>query len=177
MAVLFTTLAAGIAKGAAAIGGAVSGAAGAGSTLATLASVGSTVVGGLASFAASRQQAAAAEQQAKQEDLQATQETINGREDALNAMRRLNQDLASITVAGYASGLDSSGSVQSAKDQALEIGEANMNMARTNAAMASAARRQQAQQYRNDAKGYKTAGIMGGIQGGLSLFARRNARG
>lgn len=180
MTVLFTTLAGAIAKGAAAVGGAVSGAAAGGgalSTLGTLASVGSTIVGGLSSIAAGRQQAAAAESQAQAEEMSATQETINGRNDALTALRRLNSDLSSITVAGYASGLDSSGSVQSAKDQAALIGNENMNMSRDNAAYAAAQRRQQAQQFRNEGRAAKTQGIMGAVSGGLNLFARRNARG
>lgn len=180
MTVLFSALAAGIGKATAAIGAAVGGGAAAGgglSTLTTLASFGSTVVGGLASIASGRQQQHAAEMAASDEEMKATQETLTGRQDALTAMRRLNADLSSITVAGYASGLDPSGSVQAAKDQASEVGEANMNMARDNAAFASASRRQQAQQYRNEGRGAYAQGIMGAVSGGLGLFARRTARG
>lgn len=128
-------------------------------------------------MAAGKQQAAAAEAQATESEQQATQEVINGREDALNAMRQLNKDLSSITVAGYASGLSPTGSVQAAKDQAGQIGEANINTARNNSQYASAQRRQQAQQYRNEAQGARTQGLLGAVQGGLSLFSRRQARG
>lgn len=185
MAVLFTTLvsalggggatAAGTAAGAAAGGAAAAG--GLGSTLATIASIGSTVVGGLASMASGNQQAAALNMQAKDEEQRAVQETLSGRQEALTAMRKLNQDLSNIVVAGYGSGLAPTGSIEAAQDEALRVGEANVSMARNNAAYASAARRGQAQQLRNEARGARTQGIYGAISGGLSLFSRRAARG
>lgn len=187
MAVLFTTLLAGLGGGggaaagtAAAAGGAAaaaSGAAGIGSTLATIASIGSTVVGGLASMASGRQQQAAFNAQAADEESKAVQETLEGRQQALTAMRKLNQDLANVVVAGYGSGLEPTGSIEAAQNEAIRTGEANINMARDNAAYASAARRGQAAQLRNEGRAARQQGIFGAVSGGLSLFARRNARG
>ena len=181
MAELFTTLIATLGGGGAAAAGTAAGAAGAGagigSTLATIASVGSTVVGGLASIASGRQQQAAFNAQAADEESKAVQETLSGRQEALTAMRKLNQDLANITVAGYASGLSPTGSIEAAQNEASRIGEANINMARNNAAYASAARRGQAQQLRNEGRGARQQGIFGAVSGGLSLFSRRQARG
>lgn len=184
MAVLFTTLltslggGGGAAAGAAGAAGAgAAGAAAGGFSWATVASVGATVVGGLASMASGSAQKSALDLQAKDEETKAVQETINGRQDALTAMRKLNTDLANIVVAGYGSGLTPEGSVGAAQDQALATGEANINMARNNAAYASAARRGQAQQLRNEGRAAKSQGIYGAIQGGLSLFSRRTARG
>lgn len=187
MAVLFTTLvsalgggggaAAGAAAGAGAASGGAAAAGGIGSTFATLASVGSTIVGGLASMAAGRNQQAALNAQAADEETKAVQETINGRQDALSAMRKLNEDLAFVTVAGYGSGLAPTGSIEAAQQEAIATGEANINMARNNAAYASASRRQSASQLRQEGKAARSQGIYGAIQGGLSLFSRRTARG
>ena len=126
---------------------------------------------------AGNQQSSALKAQAAQEETKAVQETINGRQEALQAMRKLNADLASVVVAGYSSGLEPTGSIEAAQNEALAIGEANMNMARNNAAYAAAARRQQAQQFKNEARAAKTGGIFGALQGGLSLFSRASARG
>ena len=184
MAVLFTTLVGALGGGgtsaAAAAGGAAasaSGAASIGSTLATIASIGSTVVGGLASMASGRAQQAALNAQASDEEGKAVQETLEGRQQALTAMRQLNKDLANVVVAGYGSGLEPTGSIDAAQNEALRVGEANVNMARQNANYASAARRGQAQQLRNEGRGARQQGIYGAVSGGLSLFSRRLARG
>lgn len=179
MATLFTAFFATVAKGAAAIGGAASAATGAvgGSGALTFLSGLSTVVGGLASISAGRQQEAALEAQAQDEELRASQETLNGREVALNAMKKLNDDMAAITVAGYASGLASSGSVEAAQREAQQVGEANMASARENSRFAAAARRGQARQLRVEGAGARQQGLFGAIQGGLSLFSRGVQRG
>jgi hypothetical protein len=158
-------------------GVAATGTAGAFSSLASIASIGSTVVGGLASLAGGAQKQAALNAQAFDEEGKAVQETITGRQDALAAMQKLNQDLAKVTVAGFASGLQGDGSIAAAQDEAIRIGEANMNTARNNAAYMAAARRGQARQLRIEGKAARTEGIFGAIQGGLSLFSRRTARG
>ena len=126
---------------------------------------------------AGNQQASALKAQARDEETKAVQETINGRQEALQAMRKLNADLASVVVAGYGSGLEPTGSIEAAQNEALKVGEANMSMARDNAAFAAASRRQQAQQLKNEARAARTQGIFSAIQGGLSLFSRRQARG
>lgn len=162
---------------AAAATGAATTAAGGFASLASIASIGSTVVGGLSSLMAGKAKATALNQQAFDEDTKAVQETITGRQDALAAMQKLNQDMAKITVAGFASGLSGDGSIQAAQDEAKRVGEANINTARNNAAYSSAARRGQAKQLRVEARGASTEGLFGAIQGGLSLFSRRTARG
>lgn len=161
-------------------GGAAAGAAGAASSglsVGGFLSGLSTVVGGLASIAAGAQQKAAMDQQAMDEETRAVQETINGRTQALEAMKKLNDDMAAITVAGYASGLQSSGSIEQAQTEAQRIGETNMNMARDNSKFQAAARRSQAKQNRIEGRGAMTGGIFGAIKGGLSLFSRDMARG
>lgn len=173
MAAMFATLFAGVGKAAAAVGSVVSGAGGAASFLSGL----STVVGGFASIYSGAQQKAALDQQAVDEETRAVQETLNGRQTALDAMKKLNDDMAAITVAGYASGLQASGSVQTAQDEAQKVGDINMNTARENARVQSAARRGQARQLRIEGKGAMTGGIFGAIKGGLSLFSRDAARG
>lgn len=185
MAALFAPLLSAIGGGTAAAGTAaaatgaatVGATAGAFSSFSSLASLGATVVGGLASLASGAQQSSALKQQAFDEETRAVQETITGREDAVNAMRKLNDDLAKITVAGYSSGLQSDGSVAAAQQEAIKVGEANVNTARNNAAYLSAARRGQARELRREASGAMVQGIAGAIQGGLSLFSRRTARG
>lgn len=184
MAVLFTTLVSALggggtaaATGGAAAAGAASAGAGIGSTLASIASIGSTVVGGLASLASGRQQQSAFNAQAKDEEQKAVQETLSGRQEALTAMRKLNMDLANVVVAGYGSGLTPEGSIEAAQNEASRVGDANINMARDNASYASAARRGQAQQLRNEGRAAKSQGIFGAVSGGLSLFSRRAARG
>lgn len=146
-------------------------------SLATIASIGSTVIGGLASMASGSARKAALDAQAFDEESRATQETITGRQDALQAMQKLNQDLAKVTVAGYASGLQGDGSIQAAQNEAVRVGEGNMNMARLNANYMSAARRGQARQLREEGSAARKEGIFGAIQGGLSLFSRRVQRG
>lgn len=184
MAALFTTLIGALGGGggsaAAAAGGAAasaSGAASIGSTLATIASAGATVIGGLASLNSGRAQQSALNAQAGDEETKAVQETLEGRQQALTAMRQLNKDLANVVVAGYGSGLEPTGSIEAAQNEALRVGEANINMARDNAAYASAARRGQAQQLRNEGRAARQQGIYGAISGGLSLFSRKLARG
>lgn len=177
MATLFASFLGAIGGGGAAVGGAVATTAAVGGGFASFMSGLSTVVGGLASIAAGAQQKAALDQQAVDEETRAVQETINGRQNALDAMKKLNDDMAAITVAGYASGLASSGSIQTAQDEAQKVGEYNMNMARENSRYQAAARRSQAKQLRIEGKGAMTSGIFGAIQGGLSLFSRKTARG
>jgi hypothetical protein len=92
-------------------------------------------------------------------------------------MKKLNDDMAAITVAGYGSGLAGSGSVESAQREALEVGEMNMTMARENSRFAAAARRGQARQLRAEGRGAAQQGIFGAVQGGLSMFSRNMARG
>jgi hypothetical protein len=179
MAELFTTLIAGLGGGgsAAAAGGAAAGAATTGFSLTSLLSTGATVVGGLASMAAGRQQQSALNAQAGQEEIKAVQEEINGRQEALTAMRKLNSDLSNVLVAGYGSGLSPTGSIEAAQNEALQTGEANITMARNNARFASAARRGQAQQLRIEGRGAKNQGLFSAISGGLSLGSRRDQRG
>lgn len=178
MAMLFTTLFTALGGGGgAAAGGAAAGAAAGGLSATSIFSGLATVVGGLASISAGKQQANALENQAVQEDTQAVQETLNGRQEALTSLRKLNDDMAKIAVAGYASGLESSGSVATAQAEALDVGNANIATARENSRFQSASRRGQAKQLRTDARAARTGGIMGAIQGGLSLFGRVQARG
>jgi len=177
MAVLLTAFTSLIGGGGAAAGAAAGGAAAGAGSLASVLAVGSTIVGGLASIASGNKQKQALNAQAQGEDTKAVQETINGRQDALMAMRKLNQDLSKITVAGFASGLQGDGSVAAAQNEALRVGEANINMSRDNAAFASASRRAQAKQLRVEGQGAGSGGLWGAVSGGLSMLSRSSARG
>lgn len=176
MAEFFTLLAAGVTKAATAIGGAGA-AAGAGGGLTSLFSLGSTVVGGLASIASGRQQASALEAQADQDRFQATQDELQGRQEAVNIIRKLNEDMGAGIVAGFASGLQSSGSTMVALEEAQKAGERNADMSRLQGRASAAARRVSAQQRIVDARGARSAGIFGAIQGGLQYGARQYQRG
>jgi len=180
MATLMATMLAGLkatVAGAAGTAGAAAGAAGTAGALGGI-STALTVVGGLASIMSGAQQKSALDQQAADEETRATQETIQGRQDALQAMRALNNDMAQIAVAGYASGIGGGeGSVLAAQNEARKVGEQNINMSRQSAAMQSAARRSQAGQLRKEGRGALAGGIFGGIKGVSSLFQRVGARG
>lgn len=177
MATLFATFLGAVGKGAAALAGAATTAVGAGSGAMTFLSGLSTVVGGLASIRAGQAQEEGLLAQAEDEKLRANQETLNGRQVALDAMKQLNDNLAAITVAGYASGLQSSGSIETAQREAIDVGEANMTMARENSRFAAAARRGQARQLVREGAAAREEGIFGAVRGGLSLFQRHWARG
>ena len=148
----------------------------AGSTLSFL-SVASTVAGGLAAMYSANQEASALEGQAQDAEFRATQDTINGKQDALNALRDLNNEQAKIVAAGYASGIGGEGSTAAAFEASQKVGDQNYNQSRENARYQSAARRSQARQYRSSARGARTGGVFKAVSGGLSLFARREARG
>ena len=183
MAELFTVLIGGLtggggaAAGATAAAGAAGGAAAGGLSFASIASGLSTVVGGLASIAAGRAEKDALYAQAADEESKAVQEQINGRQEALTALRKLNQDLAFVTVAGYGSGLTSEGSIEAAQNEAIKTGEQNISMARDNASYASAARRGRSYQLKREGRAAASAGMLRAVTGGLSMFSRGQARG
>lgn len=177
MASLFAMLGVGGKAAAGAAGAGAAAAAGGGLGLSGIASIASTVVGGLASLASGRHEAAALKQQAIDEETRAVQEEINGRAEALESLRTLNAETARMAVAGYASGIGSEGSVEAAQNKALKLGERNVNMSRDNAAIGASMRRGQAGQLRLDAKAAKDRGLLGAVRGGLNLFQNRYARG
>lgn len=179
MATFFTVLFTAVGKAAAGVGGAsaAAGAASSGLSLSSVFSIGSTIVGGLASIAAGNQQAAAMEAQADQDDIQATQDELAGRQEAVNAIRRMNEEMGAGVVAGYASGLQGSGSTQVALDEAQRSAERNADLTRSNAQMSAAARRASGVQRREDAKGARSSGIFGAIAGGMQSVSRTLQRG
>lgn len=177
MATLMATLLTGL--GGTATAGAAAAGAGAVATTTTLSTLSTalTVVGGLSSIMSGMQQQSALNQQAVDEETRATQETINGRQDALKSLKALNDDMAAIAVAGYASGVGGEGSVMAAQNEARKVGDQNMNMARNNAAIQSAARRGNAGQLRKSGRSSFTNGLFGAIRGGLNQYSRIVARG
>lgn len=181
MATFFTVLFSAVGKAASGLGAAAgAGAAGAASTglsLSSVFSLGSTIVGGLASIAAGNQQAAAMEAEAAQDEIKATQDELTGRQEAINAIRRMNEEMGSGVVAGYASGLQGSGSTVVALEEAQRAAERNADLTRSNAQLSAAARRASAVQRREDAKGARSAGIFGAITGGLQSASRSFQRG
>lgn len=183
MAELFTVIVSGLtggggaAAGATAGAGVAGGAAAGGLSFASIASGLSTVVGGLASIAAGRAEKEALYAQAADEESKAVQEQLNGRQEALTALRKLNQDLAFVTVAGYGSGLTAEGSIDAARQEAMKTGEQNISMARENANYTSAARRGRAYQLKREGRAAATGGMLRAVSGGLSMFSRGQARG
>lgn len=184
MATMFATMMATLSGGG---GAAAAGAAGTAATVGTTAatgggalsaiSTGLTVLGGLSSIAGAAQESAAMKSEALQEEGKATQETIKGQEDAAAALRAMNADQAKIAVAGYSSGIGGAGSVATAQEEAQKIGDQNVNISRENAALQSAARRDQAGQLRAGARGAIFGGITRAVGGVSNLFQRRYARG
>jgi len=180
MATMFATAFAAMAGGGAAAAGAGAAAAGAaagGFSLLQGVQIASTVVGGLAAIFGGAQKQAALEAQAADEDIKASQELLNGREQAVKAMKQLNAEMAQSAVASFASGLAPSGSVLEAQNQALEIGQRNVDTARDNAAVASMGRRSQARQLRAEGSAAMTGGIFSALSGGLQSIARDWNRG
>lgn len=184
MATLLTTIIAtatgggGAAAGAGAAAAAGAGAAAGGASLLTGLSTAATIVGGLAGIASGAQQGAALESQALQEEQIAQQEEIQGRQDALTALRGLNREQAGIATAGFASGIGGGeGSVAAAQEGATRRASQDIELSRTGADLRAAGRRGQAQQLQSSASGARIGGLFSGIQGGLSLVQRRQARG
>jgi hypothetical protein len=122
-------------------------------------SIGTTLVSGLAALQSSNAQGAALAGQAKMEDFRAKQEEIKGMEETARAMGALNDDLGKAIVAGYANGLQGSGSVETAIREAREEGQFNINMSRDNAVIQSSLRKSNAQQLRQSASSSRAAGI------------------
>ena len=150
---------------------------GVGGFLKTAFAIGTTVVGGLAEMAAANDRAEAFEADAEMEDFNARQEQLTGKIEAANALEALNENLAQITVAGFGAGLRSSGSVQSAREDAIEAGERNVDTARDNAEIAAGARRANARQRRMDASASRRAGMFGALRHGMNFASRFVARG
>lgn len=139
-------------------------------------SIASTVVGGIAALSAGAAEKQALYNRAEDEEIKASQEVLKGREDAVKAMQRTEQLLAQNAVAGFASGLEASGSVVTAQEEAMEIGDRNLATSRENAQMAVYGRRSQASQYRVEGDAAARTGMfkaLGGVLGGFSRFAAR----
>jgi hypothetical protein len=161
MATMMATMlaASGMTAGAAAgAAGAATAAAGT-STLMNAITIGTTLVSGLAALQSGGAQAAGLQGQANMEDFRAKQEEIKGMEETARAMGALNDDLGKAIVAGYANGLQGSGSVETAIREAREEGQFNINMSRDNAVIQSSLRKSNAQQLRQSASSSRAAGI------------------
>lgn len=171
MATMLTAIITTAKSGVAAVAG------GGGGSLGTILSVGGSIASGLASIAAGNARASALESQAEVEDFRAKQELIKGREEVVKSLELLNDDLAAMTVAGYAAGLQPSGSVEAAKNDAIEAGEFSVATARDNADVASGMRRTSARNLRQDAKSARSGGIWGALTAGLTYGARTLRRG
>jgi hypothetical protein len=174
MATMMATMltASGLSAGAAGAAGAAAGS----SSLLNAFSIGTTLVSGLAALQSGGAQAAALQGQANMEDFRAKQEEIKGMEETARAMGALNDDLGKAIVAGYANGLQGSGSVETAIREAREEGEFNINMSRDNAVIQSSLRRSNAKQLRQSASSSRAAGIWDavGIAGkGAASYLKR----
>ncbi len=138
--------------------------------------VGSTLVSGLASITAGQQQAAALEGQANQAEFQADQELVKGEQETAKALEVLNDDLGRAIVAGYANGLQGSGSVGVAIEEARQEGQFNVNTTRDNAVIQSSLRRTSANQLRQDAGAARDTGLFAAVgqagQAGARIFRR-----
>lgn len=145
-----------------------------GFSLAKLLSGGFSVVSGLASIAKGNAEAASLEDQALWSEFNASRELTRGKEEAVNALKAGNDAIAAAQVAGFASGLQSSGSVTQAKMDAARDATFNADNARDSAFIAAGARRGEAARLRSDASAERRGGIFGAfttIGGAFGRFA------
>lgn len=166
-----------VASGAAAAGfGAIGGGAAAGGfSLASALSGGLSLVSGLASIAQGNADAANLRDKAAWEDFNASRELTRGRQETVAALQAGNDAVAAAQVAGFASGLQSSGSVLNAKLDAIRDTEFNVATSRDEAMIMAGARRGEARRLREDAKSARMGGWMnafGTWGSGLGRFAR-----
>ena len=89
----------------------------------------------------------------------------------------MNDDMAKIAVAGFASGLGGEGSIATAQAEARKVGESNIAITRENAQLSAQSRRASARSIRSGAGTTLAGGFMRAAAGGLNLFDRRAARG
>lgn len=161
------------AGGVAAAGGAAA-AAGSGFSLAGLLSGGFSVVSGLASIAKGNAQASNLEDQALWDEFNARQELTRGKTEAVAALKAGNDAIAAAQVAGFASGLQSSGSVTQAKLDASGDAQLNADLANEQAMAAAGARRGEAARLRSDASAARRGGLFdafGSIGTAIGRFA------
>lgn len=145
--------------------GAIGGGAVAGSSfsLAGLLSGGFSVVSGLASIAKGNAQAQSLEDQSLWEQFNARQELTRGKTEAVAALKAGNDAVAAAQVAGFASGLQSSGSVTQAKLDASSDAQLNADLATEQAMAAAGARRGEAARLRSDAASARRGGVFDAI--------------
>jgi hypothetical protein len=139
------------AAGAAGAVGSAAGAVGSGFSLAGALSGGLSIVSGLASIAQGRAESAQLLDKSAWESFNEKREVARGRSETIAALRAGNEAIAAAQVAGFASGLQSSGSVMQAKLDAARDTEFNVGMARDEAAIAAGARRGEAARLKRDA--------------------------
>lgn len=172
MEVFIGALGAGAASGtAAAAGGTAAAATAGGLSLSGGLSLATGLFSGLATIAQGLQAGAVAESQAAFEEFSARQELLRGREEALRSVEQLNKDLAASVVAGFASGLQPSGSVHAAQVAAIKDGNYQINLERDNAEIAAGGRRLSARQLRAEASAKRFSGVVGGATRIGSTFA------
>lgn len=174
MATMFATFAAKAGLTAAAAG--ATGAAAATGALG-IASTASTVLGGLSAIMGAASEANTMRQEAQDEELRANQDVLQGRQDALETLKIMNDDMAKIAVAGFASGLGAEGSIATAQDEARKTAERNISVTRENANFSASARRANASSLRKGAGTTIASGFLRAASGGMNLFDRRAARG
>lgn len=178
MATLMATALAGsgIAAGSAAATAGAAATAASTSTLFNAFTIGTTLVSGLAAIQSGNQQSAALKGQANQAEFEADQELVKGEQETAKALEVLNDDLGRAIVAGYANGLQGSGSVGVAIDEAREQGQFNVNTTRDNAIIQSSLRRTNAGQLRQDASAARDTGLFAAVgaagQAGARIFKR-----
>lgn len=136
-----------------------------------------SVVGGLSSIYRGKIEASGLRADAANMEGEASQDELAGQQEVVMALSRMNKDLASITVAGAASGIGSSGSLIASQNEALEIGERNIATAKSNTRLKSGAKRANARQLSADADIAKKGGLMDAGFGFLRNFQRVARRG
>jgi hypothetical protein len=126
----------------------------------------SSVVGGLAMMAQGQQQADMA-------DLQSRQVALQGRLDAIKTNEDLIRTISQNNVAAVYSGLQSSGSVEYAKQQSMANAAEQLNMNRLNV-------QTKKEQIESAGRAAKTQGLLGAASSGISagdiLFKHLNEK-
>lgn len=146
-------------------------------SLASVGALGTTIVGGLSEIFKANAEASVLESKAAFADFEAEQELIKGRREALEARRAFNANAGAILARGAASGLQSSGSVDAAINDAQEAAQFDIGNAEDNAAIVSGTRRTQAREFRQQAGTTQSSGIFGALSHGFNFLSRSGARG
>lgn len=136
-----------------------------------------SVVGGLASFMRGDIEGRALGREADQLEGEASQDELAGQDDVIKALTAMNENLASVTASGAASGIGTGGSLFATQERVIETGETNIEKINLNTRLKAQAKRGTAEQKRSDSGLARLSGLQDASFGVLNEFNRRQRRG